>query len=67
MEFTPDSTTETDVDPVHAVHPPDEAVIVDVPDCNPVAMPEVCPTDTVVASLEDQATPEVSVFWLPSL
>jgi hypothetical protein len=66
MEFTPDSTTETDDVPVHAVHPPDEAVIVAVPDCNPVAIPEVCPIDTVVASLEDQTTPEVSVFWLPS-
>ena len=67
MEFTPDSTTETDDVPVHAEHPPDEAVIVAVPDCTPVAIPEVCPIDTVVASLEDQTTPEVSVFWLPSL
>jgi hypothetical protein len=32
MDETPDSTTETDAVPVHAAHPPDEAVIVDVPD-----------------------------------
>jgi hypothetical protein len=30
-------------------------------------MPDVAPTDTLVGALEDQVTPEVSVFWLPSL
>ncbi len=62
-----DITTETVAVPVHAEHPPDEAVMVDVPDCSPVTMPEVCPTDTTVGVLEDQTTPEVRVFWLPSL
>jgi len=32
IDATPDSTTETEVDPVHAEHPPDEAVMVDDPD-----------------------------------
>jgi len=31
MEVTPVRTTETDVDPVHAEHPPDDAVIVAEP------------------------------------
>ena len=52
MEFTPDSTTEMDDVPVHAVHPPDEAVIVAVPDCTPVAIPEVCPIDTVASVIK---------------
>jgi|SRR5579864_8337981 len=60
-------TTETDAVPVQAEHPPDEAVMVAVPDCRPVTMPEVCPTDITVGALEDQTTPDVSVFWLPSL
>ena len=61
------STTVTVAVPVHAEHPPDEAVMVAVPDCNAVTMPELCPTDTTVGALDDQATPEVRVFWLPSL
>jgi hypothetical protein len=32
MDETPERTTETEVDPVHALHPPDEAVMVEVPD-----------------------------------
>jgi len=66
MDETPESTTETEVDPVHAAHPPDEAVMVEVPDWTPVTMPDVAPIDTLVGALEDQVTPEVSVFWLPS-
>jgi hypothetical protein len=67
MDETFDRTTETDAVPVQDEQPPDEAVMVEVPDCSPVTMPEVCPTDTTVGALDDQTTPDVSVFWLPSL
>jgi hypothetical protein len=30
-------------------------------------MPELLSTDTVLLSLEDQTSPEVKLFWLPSL
>jgi hypothetical protein len=60
------STTETDVDPVQAEQPPDDAVIVDDPCDNAVTKPP-CETDTAVGSLEDQATPDDNAFWLPSL
>jgi hypothetical protein len=67
IEVTPVKTTVTVVVPLHAEHPPEDAVIVADPVWTPVAMPEVCPTDTVVASLVDHTTPDCSVFWLPSL
>jgi hypothetical protein len=67
IEVTPVSTTETDVDPLQAAQLPADAVIVADPVMSPVTMPEVGPTDTVLPSLEDHATPDVKVFWLPSL
>jgi hypothetical protein len=66
IDVTPVSTTVTVVDPLHAAHPPEEAVIVADPVSRPSTWPEVCPTDTVLGSLEDQATPDVRFFWLPS-
>ena len=67
MDVTFDTTTETDWLPEQAEHPPDDAVMVEVPVCSPVTMPEACPTDTTVGALEDQTTPEVSVLGVPSL
>jgi len=67
IDVTPVNTTVTVVDPVHAEHPPEEAVMVAEPVISPFTWPEACPTDTVVGSLEDHATPEVRFFWLPSL
>jgi hypothetical protein len=64
---TPFKTTVTVVLPEHAEQLPEAAVTVADPIATPVTIPEVCPTDTVFASLEDQVTPDVSVFWLPSL
>ena len=66
IEVTPVNTTVTVVDPVHAAHPPEDAVMVADPVISPSTCPEACPTDTVVGSLEDHATPDVRFFWLPS-
>jgi hypothetical protein len=41
MDVTPVSTTETEVDPVQAEHPPDDAVIVADPVATPVTIPDV--------------------------
>jgi hypothetical protein len=67
IDVMPVSTTVTVVDPEHAEQLPEAAVIVASPTATPVTTPEVCPTDTLFESLEDHVTPEVSVFWLPSL
>jgi hypothetical protein len=62
IEVTPCRTTETLVDPVQPEQLPELAEIVADPILTPVTWPEVCPTETVVVSLLDQVTPEVSVF-----
>ena len=67
IDVTPCKTTVTVVDPEHAEQLPALAEIVAEPILSPVTWPEVCPTETVVESLDDQVTPEVTFFWLPSL
>jgi hypothetical protein len=67
IEVTPVRTTVTVVDPEHAEHEPDDAVMSDDPTATAVTMPEVCPTVTELCVADDHVTPDVSAFWLPSL
>ena len=52
--------------PVQAEQLPALPVIVAEPMVSPVANPDGV-IETAVESLEDQVTPEFSVFWVPSL
>lgn len=67
IEVTPWSATVTVVDPEHAEQLPALAEMVDEPIPTPVTWPELCPTVTAAESLDDHVTPDVMVFWLPSL
>jgi len=60
-------TTVTVVEPLHDEHPPDDAVILAEPTRSPFTRPEFWPTDTIDAASEDHTTPDVRVFWVPSL
>jgi hypothetical protein len=68
IEVTPCRTTVTVVDPEHPEQLPALAEIVaELAVVPAVTSPDVCPTDATVESLVDHETPEVNVFWVPSL
>lgn len=66
MDVTPCRATVTVVVPVQAEQLPALPVIVAEPMVTPVAKPPAV-METALESLEDQVTPEVSCFWLPSV
>lgn len=66
IEVTPWRATVTVVVPVQAEQLPALPVIVAEPMVTPVANPPAV-IETALESLEDQVTPEVNCFWLPSV
>jgi hypothetical protein len=61
-EVTPVIATVTVVVPEHEEQPPELAEMVAEPVFTAVTWPEVCPTETVPASLEDHVTSLFRVF-----
>ena len=66
IDVTPVNTTVTVVDPVHAAHPPEDAVMVADPVTSPSTCPEACQPIRWLDHWRTTLRLTSRFFWLPS-